>query len=633
MLPPSHHKLLPLILVTGLGLAACGGGGGGGTPANVPPSANAGADQSVNEGSSVNLAGSGTDTDGTITAYAWLQTSGPAVTLSNANTATASFTAPQVGAATQLGFRLTVTDNGSLSASDEVLVTVNDTTPPPPSVTVSGKVSYDYVPHNPTTSGLDYNAISQRPVRGAVMEAVNAGTFAVVSSTDTDTQGNYSLSVPSNFVVFLRVKAQSKRIGTPSWDFQVVDNTNNKALYALSGASFDTGTADSVRNLNAASGWGGTSYTGTRAAAPFAILDDAYQAYTKVLSADGNAQFAPLKLNWSINNRDEDGDKSLGQIGTSHYQAGEIFILGKEDVDTDEYDDHVVIHEWGHYFEDHFSRSDSIGGEHGGGDRLDMRVAFGEGWGNAWSGMATDDPVYHDSLGNQQAGANSFSINVDNNAVANMGWFSEGSVQAILYDLYDNHTTGDSGADQLALGYGPIHAVMTGAQKTTPALTSVFSFVSALKAANPVQAAGIDLLVTEQGIDSASIDAYGSNETHAGGATRDVLPVYLNGTAGTALNVCTNTDIGTYNKLGNSRFARYTLAQDGMYRIVLTRGAGGSDPDFRVFQNQQVAVAESGPAANETKDVSLKAGDMVIAATEAGTYSGQVCMSLTVSKL
>jgi hypothetical protein len=31
---------------------------------------------------------------------------------------------------------------------------------------------------------------------------------------------------------------------------------------------------------------------------------------------------------------------------------------------TDEYDDHVIIHEWGYCFEDKFSRSDSIGGNH-----------------------------------------------------------------------------------------------------------------------------------------------------------------------------------------------------------------------------------------------------------------------------
>jgi LmbE family N-acetylglucosaminyl deacetylase len=100
-----------------------------GSPAgttNQPPTANAGADKTVNEGTAVSLPGSGSDPDGTITSYAWTQTAGPTVTLSGANTATASFTAPQVTASTVLTFRLTVTDNGGATGTDTVNVTVND---------------------------------------------------------------------------------------------------------------------------------------------------------------------------------------------------------------------------------------------------------------------------------------------------------------------------------------------------------------------------------------------------------------------------------------------------------------------------------------------------------------------------
>lgn len=95
-------------------------------PGNTAPTANAGPDQSVTEGAAVALNGSGTDTDGTIVSYAWAQISGPAVVLANANTQRATFTAPQVAAATQLGFRLTVQDNGGASGSDTAIVTVND---------------------------------------------------------------------------------------------------------------------------------------------------------------------------------------------------------------------------------------------------------------------------------------------------------------------------------------------------------------------------------------------------------------------------------------------------------------------------------------------------------------------------
>jgi hypothetical protein len=99
------------------------GTSGGG---NQSPTANAGPNQTVNESAAVTLPGSGNDTDGTIASYSWTQTAGPTVTLSNANTATASFTAPLVTANTVLTFQLTVTDNQGATGIDTVNVTVND---------------------------------------------------------------------------------------------------------------------------------------------------------------------------------------------------------------------------------------------------------------------------------------------------------------------------------------------------------------------------------------------------------------------------------------------------------------------------------------------------------------------------
>jgi hypothetical protein len=93
---------------------------------NQPPTANAGANQSVNEGAAVTLTGSGTDGDGTIAGYLWTQTAGPSVTLTGATTATATFTAPQVTADTLLSFQLTVTDNLGATGSATVNVTVKN---------------------------------------------------------------------------------------------------------------------------------------------------------------------------------------------------------------------------------------------------------------------------------------------------------------------------------------------------------------------------------------------------------------------------------------------------------------------------------------------------------------------------
>jgi subtilisin family serine protease len=92
------------------------------TVANQPPTADAGADGIAEPGSTVVLAGSGTDRDGQKLTYSWKQLWGNAVTLRNAATPTASFTAPR--STGTMRFRLTVTDPLGAMAVDDVDVTV-----------------------------------------------------------------------------------------------------------------------------------------------------------------------------------------------------------------------------------------------------------------------------------------------------------------------------------------------------------------------------------------------------------------------------------------------------------------------------------------------------------------------------
>ncbi|MCP4324118.1 MAG: hypothetical protein GY787_20135, partial [Alteromonadales bacterium] len=95
---------------------------------NQAPTVDAGQNQSVLEQSDVSLNATYSDTDGYVVSGSWTQTGGTPVTIQNANTANAMFTAPALNenaSSIQLTFTATVTDNDNNSSSDSVIITVN----------------------------------------------------------------------------------------------------------------------------------------------------------------------------------------------------------------------------------------------------------------------------------------------------------------------------------------------------------------------------------------------------------------------------------------------------------------------------------------------------------------------------
>ncbi len=494
--------------------------------------------------------------------------------------------------------------------------------PPPPQaiVTISGKVQYEFVPPvllgNGSCDGLDYAATVTRPIRQVTVEIVNNGNGAVIDATVSSDAGDYSLSVAENTMVFLRVRAELQRTGpNPSWSVEVRNNTANigsplasRPLYVLDGGAFDSGTANMTRNLTATTGWDGASYTSVRASAPFAVLDTIYAAMAAILAVDSVANFAPLDAFWSINNTSSapnGTDIDSGEIGTTFYRGDidALFLLGMEGVDTEEFDDHVVVHEWGHYFEDNFSRSDSIGGPHALGESLDMRLAFGEGWATALAGIALNNPLYCDTAGAGQGGG--FGFDIEDVAVGSDGWYNEISIINLIYDLWD---TNNDGADNGSVGFGPIYEVMAGPQATTPAFTSIFSFAAELRDRNPGQAAFIDTILNDHNIAVAGIDIYGSTETNDHGGAADVRPIYADVPIGTQFKICSNSQFDNGrdgNKLAAYRYLildvnppsalTFTVENDAPSTPTMgfdcsadqndPENQAHSDPDIGIYQN------------------------------------------------
>ncbi|MBJ88555.1 MAG: hypothetical protein CMO98_01730 [Woeseia sp.] len=196
-----------LVIILSLAISACGGGGSYGEPSSPPPApppaaaapvANAGSDATVQELALVTLSGSATDANGDDISYSWVQTGGTSIELSNADTPTASFTAPDVteGNPEVLTFELTASDPGNLSGTDEVEITVED----PPSLTTTychGGFNKLLI-HN--DNGLETYEVVMAPLGSTVLTATGSrnGNSLLLQATSGDFSLDYDVTISSD---------------------------------------------------------------------------------------------------------------------------------------------------------------------------------------------------------------------------------------------------------------------------------------------------------------------------------------------------------------------------------------------------------------------------------------------------
>ena len=169
-------------------LSACGGGGGGGAvtppPTNNPPTADAGSDRSVNETTTVQLAGQGSDPDGGSLTYEWSQQSGPTVTFADATSPTTTIVVPEVPVmnADPAILQLRVTDAQGASSTDAVTIDITSTDAvyyyAPAAVT-------RYHPDSATATTLSGTLVAGGEITSGALSP-NGEWFAYIADQDTD---------------------------------------------------------------------------------------------------------------------------------------------------------------------------------------------------------------------------------------------------------------------------------------------------------------------------------------------------------------------------------------------------------------------------------------------------------------
>ena len=242
-------------------------------------------------------------------------------------------------------------------------------------ITISGTASYEdklYDLYYGMTGKTAY-----KPVRYAELELINANGGASLLATATTATGYYSINATAyaGQTVYVRVISTAVPSGTQS--LEVKDLAGTPALYAVASMNL-TLSNNSAPAVNIA------VPTSSAAGGAFNILD----VYTSGFHFVNSLVSVPsptlaLTAYWQPGN-------TIGTWFCNIYDATDcpkgagIYVLSDAAgmQDTDEFDDDVLWHEFGHFVLNDFSQDDSPGGTHYiDANDEDLRLSWSEGWG------------------------------------------------------------------------------------------------------------------------------------------------------------------------------------------------------------------------------------------------------------
>lgn len=335
-----------------------------------------------------------------------------------------------------------------------------------PSVTISGSAEFQFRPT--VLSGgkrVLSSAPSVKPIRRAEVHITDAnGTILQCGETQND--GSFSLTAPlptgaSTYSVKVNSRGNNDFVKA-----SILNDVDENRYYSVTN-SVNVNPNSSSLNVGLLS----ASYTGTLEGGAFNIFDQILlvNEYLRNNTTHANCSscsaftVAPKALIYWKKGFTPGAFLGDETAAISFFDSSEIvgspalFILGGvggdvDNTDTDHFDNSVIIHEYGHFLENQFSRSDSPGGPHNGQFVIDPRLAFSEGFANFFASAVQADSFYIDTMGNQDGNPdNNITINLESSNNPSMdkikttsplgeGEYREVSVSRLLWDLIDNAT-------------------------------------------------------------------------------------------------------------------------------------------------------------------------------------------------
>lgn len=516
--------------------------------------------------------------------------------------------------------------------------TFSYTNTPPVNVSPSGTLSYQYFPIG-TNNRIDYTSGSVLPARGITVQLLDS-LDTVLSSSKTNNSGAYSFSSVSVSGSFkIRMVAELKSTSSPIMDITVRNATAGTtvgSIYTVSSSSVTASTCTSSCTVNVTATHPTFNTTASsNASGPFAILDVVKRGVDKVLTVDGSTTFPTLSIKTNDSTDGSYFTQSSSTCGTGVPNC--IVLLGNEFSDPDHFDTAVIAHEFTHYLEGALSRSDSIGGSHSTNDYLEPRVAYGEGLGNAMGGIINDSKDYRDSTY-----SGGFSFDLETGTHTTKGFYSESSVQSVIWDLYDSVSDSkNSQTDNLSMTFAQIWAAVT-SLKNVDSITHFHEFAKSLKSANSGSSSAITAIMAMESIATdeasetnvASVASAGGAASHTctgGSSGYAYTPLILSVTADTGdltgLNSSQFCGLTSYanNKLFGSRFYKITPAISGTLSVAVTDGQTDQESIVVFLTRRGVSVSgsdtsiPSASAGTITRNFSVTSGNIYI--LEIRTYN------------
>lgn len=345
-------------------------------------------------------------------------------------------------------------------------------------VVIGGKVTFVKRLYDKT--GLT-GARQIKPVRYALVEMVLEVDGRAIASTYTDANGNYCMEVrgvPTDFpIVYPRAATKTD---PDRFEIAVVDDIltyPQSYVYSRTGASFN-GAAPGNYDRDIAVPVYTTVATNADfpLAGAFNILDVATRGAEVAIALTGRAPSDRLLVGWTpgtVFGAGTVGTYFVGDDPTRPQGVSGIELSGGQGGDPDagdhdEYDDDVILHEFGHFMAYKFSKPAEAGGAHYLNDNTqDIRLAWSEGWATFFSAAVRNSPVMINTRGGDPGHPDhdfSYSFEIDtphsdllsssaiNTPLEAHGVYttSEVSVASLLWELYDS--SNESG-DRFALGF------------------------------------------------------------------------------------------------------------------------------------------------------------------------------------